>query len=67
MADIYFNVVRYWLWGALKKMGQAVIHQLHYKNQQVCVRILVHAQVLDNFGVSYGALELTFLLKPPHW
>ena len=52
MTYVDLDVVGDWLRGAFQKVGQAVIHQLHQKNWQVCVGILVHAQILDDVGVS---------------
>ena len=67
MTDVYLDVVGDWLCGAFKKVGQAVVHELHQKCWQASVRILINAKVLDNIWMAYGAQKLTLLLEPPHW
>ena len=52
MADAELSVVGEWSRGPLQELGQTLIAEFHEKNRQVCFRVLIGGQVLDNVGVS---------------
>ena len=45
-----------WLCGPFQEVNQAIdiIHQLHQEHRQMYVSVSNHAQVLEDFRVSYG-------------
>ena len=59
------NVVRNLLSGSFQKVSQAVVHELHQKNWQASIWILVQTKILDNVWVIYSVQELALLLESP--
>ena len=63
VADVHLHVVGKRSVGALQEVRQALVHQLHEQNGQVCLPVVHHVQVLHYVGMADLAEEAALLLE----